>query len=219
MSVFSRLGDVLQANINAMLDKAEDPQKMLSLIIADMEDALGEVRQVAAGYIADQKGLERQASVYEKKAKHWEENAELALTKGREDLAKSALAQKLEAEEKLQLVQEDLSHLKAQIETLQADAQSLADKLAEARNKQKAIVARAQSVEVRMNAKAASHHHRMEHVKERFDHYERRIDDLEAQLEAFDFVDSNTSLSQEIAALEKDEKLNKELEALRQRVA
>lgn len=219
MSVFSRLGDVLQANINAMLDKAEDPQKMLSLIVADMEDALGEVRRVAAGYIAEQKGIERQVAMLEKKVNHWESNAELALTKGREDLAKSALSQKLEAQTSLEQAQENLTELKTQIDALQVDAQRLADKLAEARSKQKSIVARAESVEVRMQAKHASHHQRMEHVKERFDHYERRIDDLEAQLEAYDFVDSNAKLSQEIADLEKDEKLNQELEALRKKVA
>ncbi|MCY7296543.1 PspA/IM30 family protein [Alteromonas sp. a30] len=219
MSVFSRLGDVLQANINAMLDKAEDPQKMLSLIVAEMEQALGDVRQVAAGYLAEQKGLDRQIARLEKKVSHWESSAELALSKGREDLAKSAIEQKIAAQEELDNVQVTLDELKNQISALQDDAQSLADKLAEARSKQKSIMARAQNVEVRMQAKSVSRQERVEYVKSRFDQYERRIDNLEAQLEAHDFVGRKQTLSQEIAALEKDEKVNKELEALRQRVA
>ena len=94
MGVSSRFADIIKANLNALMDRAEDPEKMLTLIIDDMEDALGDIRRVAAQHIAEQKQLERTVQSLNKNIAHWQQNAELAISKGRDDLAKSALQEK-----------------------------------------------------------------------------------------------------------------------------
>lgn len=219
MSMFSRFGDIVQANINSMLDKAEDPQKMLVLIVTEMEEALGEIRSVAAKYIAEQKTLQRKSQVLASKINHWQQNAELAITKGKEDLAKSALMQKQTLVQELETIKEALTEIDTQVSRLKNDADQLAEKLAEARNKQKAIQMRFTTAKTRLNVKAATHQEKIQVVMSRFDTYEHRMDDLEARIEAFDIGSSGSSLKQQFAEMEQEDKLNEELEALKKKVA
>ena len=219
MGMFSRFSDIVQANINAMLDKAEDPQKMLALIVSEMEGALGEIRSVAAKYLAEQKTLERKVSELEKKTAYWQEKAELAMTKGREDLAKAALIQKQTLQNDLVSAQEALQELDEQLAKLREDADSLSEKLAEAKAKQKSVAMRYNTAQTRLNVKTVSQSDKIHDVMARFDHYENRIDELEAKVDAYDIGGNGKSLRQEFMDMEQEEKLNEELEALRKKVA
>ncbi len=219
MSLFSRFGDIVQANINSMLDKAEDPQKMLTLIVSEMEEALGEVRSVAAKYIAEQKNLQRKEKVLEDKSTVWQQNAELALKKGREDLAKAALIQKQNLASEQESVSEALVNIESQLSKLKEDADKLSDKLAEAKSKQKSIQLRFHTANTRLNVKAVTHQDKIEAVMTRFDNYEHRMDDIEARIEAFDFGTDGSSLKHQFAEMEQEEKLNEELQALKKKVA
>ncbi|UAA39344.1 phage shock protein PspA [Paraneptunicella aestuarii] len=219
MGMFSRFSDIVQANINAMLDKAEDPQKMLALIVSEMEGALGDLRSIAAKYLAEQKSLQRKVNELEKKSAYWQQNAELAMSKGREDLAKSALIEKQSLQNELTSAQEAAEELNTQLQQLRDDADRLSEKLAEAKAKQKSMQMRYHTAQARLNVKVVSQSDKIEEVMSRFDHYQHRIDDLEAKVDAYDIGRQGKSLRQEFIDMEQEEKLNEELEALRKKVA
>lgn len=217
MGMFTRINDIIQSNINALLDKAEDPEKMIRLIIQEMQETLVEIRTLAAQHIAEQKHLNRQIDNLEKRAAHWQENAELAVSKGKDDLARAALKEKKELEAKQAELQEQLQVIDEALLKVQDDTGRLNEKLNEARAKQKALAVRRQSASVRMQAKQATHSDKLDSVMGRFDHYEQRVDELEARVEAYDLTDSasKSSLQAEFDALEKDESIEQELAALK----
>ncbi len=142
MGIFSRLSDIVNSNINAMLDKAEDPEKMIRMVIQEMEETLVEVRSTTARIIADKKELTRRNKRLEKQADEWENKAELAINKGREDLAKAALLEKTNVNEMITLIHEDMSKLDAALEQLSLEIEQLQSKLNEARARQKTILMR-----------------------------------------------------------------------------
>lgn len=221
MGMFTRINDIIQSNINALLDKAEDPEKMIRLIIQEMQETLVEIRTLAAQHIAEQKHLNRQIDNLAKRAAHWQDNAELAVSKGKDDLARAALKEKKGLEEKQA---ELLTHLVAIDEALlkvQDDTARLNEKLNEAKAKQKALAMRRQAASVRMQAKQATHSDKLENVMGRFEHYEQRVDELEARIEAYDLTESaaKNSLQAEFDALEKDDAIEQELAALKAKKA
>ena len=213
MGVFSRFSDIINSNINSLLDKAEDPAKMVRLIIQEMEDTLVEVRSSSAKMLADKKELIRQVSRFEKDAQQWQEKAELALSKGREDLARAALVEKKKAAENALALSDELSHVDEHIEKLRDEVSQLQDKLADAKSRQKAIVMREQTASSRLKVKRNINSDKVNDALSRFDRYERKIDDIEAQVESYDL--GSKSLADEIADLESDENIDDELAQLK----
>lgn len=213
MGIFSRFTDIINSNINNLLDKAEDPAKMVRLIIQEMEDTLVEVRSSSAKTLADKKELTRQVTRFENEAQQWQEKAELALSKERDDLARAALLEKKKCTESSQSLVEELVHVEAHISKLQDEISQLQDKLADAKTRQKAIIMREKTVNSRLKVKQNIDSTKVNDALNRFDHYERKIDDLEAQVESYDM--GRKSLSDEIADLESNEKVDDELASLK----
>ncbi|MEC8375865.1 MAG: phage shock protein PspA [Pseudomonadota bacterium] len=219
MGMFSRINDIVQANINAMLDKAEDPEKIIRLIIQEMEETLVEVRTDAARYIAQQKTLARQIDATSKHINGWQDKAQLAMDNDKESLAKAALIEKQKYVAKLTSLEEQQAHLTESIEKIQADTGRLNSKLAEAKAKQKTLVQRKNSAQTRLKVKQADHESKIDDAMMRFENYEQRIDYLEAQVDAYDLTKSDdaTSLQAQFDAMEADEVIEKELEALKKK--
>lgn len=218
MGIFSRFTDIVNANLNALLDKAEDPEKMVRLIIQEMEDTLVEVRSLSAKALAERKDLERRIAKLAEKAHDWQAKAELALTKDREDLAKGALIEKSRAEEAMTTLQAELVHVEESIAKLSEEVAQINDKLTDARARQKSIILRKQSAQTRLDVRKRFDGSKVEDTMAKFDQYERRIDDIEAQVEAYD-LGKGKSLDAEFAALAADEKVNQELDALKAKMA
>ncbi len=213
MGVFSRFSDIINSNINNLLDKAEDPRKMVRLIIQEMEDTLVEVRSSSAKMIADKKELTRQSLRFEHDVEQWQAKAELALSKDREDLARGALLEKKKCAESAQALADELTHIDEHIAKLQDEISQLQDKLVDAKARQKAILLREKSASSRLKVKQNINSEKINDALNRFDHYERKIDDLEAQVESYDL--GSKSLADEIAELEADEKVDDELAQLK----
>ncbi|GFD90971.1 phage shock protein PspA [Tenacibaculum sp. KUL152] len=217
MGMFSRINDIVQANINAMLDKAEDPEKIIRLIIQEMEETLVEVRTDAARYIAQQKTLVRHIDAATKEINGWQDKAQLAMNSDKETLAKAALIEKQKYVAKLASLEEQQKHLSETVEKIQQDTSRLNSKLAEAKAKQKTLVQRKNSAQTRLKVKQADHESKIDDAMTRFENYEQRIDYLEAQVDAYDLTKSNeaTSLQAQFDAMEADEAIEKELAELK----
>ena len=214
MGIFSRFTDIVNSNINAMLDKAEDPSKMIRLIIQEMEETLVEVRSASARIIADKKEASRRLSRLEEETAGWEKRAKLAITKGREDLARAALAEKATVIEERDIVSQELHALEDHLVTLNDEIAQLQVKLDDARAKQKAMVLRAQTVENRYRIKRQIHSRNVNDAFTKFETFERRLDDLEGQVESYDL--GRKDLASEIDDLKNDDTINSELERLKQ---
>ena len=217
MGVFSRLSDIINANLNSLLDKAEDPEKIVRLMIQEMEDTLVEVRSAAAKVIAERKERERQLSLLDQEQRDWEQKAELALRKDREDLAKAALSHKAALGDQSKQVAQDLGILGDNLAKLNDDIAKLQAKLQDAKARQRTIVIRAQNAQTSLKARTQIHSAKIDDMLNRFDYAERRIDAVEAQAEALDLGRAKT-LNQAFADLEAEERIKGELEALKARV-
>lgn len=213
MGIFSRFTDIINSNINNLLDKAEDPAKMVRLIIQEMEDTLVEVRSSSAKMLADKKELTRRVARFENEAEQWQVKAELALNKDREDLARAALIEKKKSSANAQTLLQDLMHTEEHILKLQSEISQLQDKLADAKSRQKAIIIREKTVNSRLKVKKNIDSNKVDDALSRFDRYERKIDDLEGQVESYDL--GSKSLADEIAELESDDKVDEELASLK----
>ncbi len=216
MGIFSRFTDIINSNINNLLDKAEDPAKMVRLIIQEMEDTLVEVRSSSAKTLADKKDLARQAMRFEKDEQLWQEKAELALSKGREDLARAALIEKKKCGENAASLVDELGHVDEHIAKLQSEISQLQEKLADAKSRQKAIIMREQTATSRLKVKRKIDSGRVNDALSRFDSYERKIDDIESQVESLDL--GSKSLADEISDLESDQNIDDELAQLKAKI-
>jgi phage shock protein A len=220
MGIFSRMTDIINSNLNSLLDSAEDPQKMIRLIVQEMEDTLVEVRSSSARVLADRKAARRRVQRYYDEMGEWQDKARLAVNKGREDLAKAALHEKQLLSEELAVVEAELLALDEHIEHLHLEIDQLQQKLADAKARQKAMQMRSQTVESRIKVKRQIQREALDDAFTRFDRYERRMDDLEGQVEAMDIGRGEKSqLASEIDALAEDEKLNEELAQLKAEMA
>ena len=213
MGIFSRFTDIINSNINNILDKAEDPAKMVRLIIQEMEDTLVEVRSSSAKTLADKKEQTRRVTRFENDAQQWQEKAELALSKDREDLARAALIEKKKSSDNAQTLLQDLMHTEEHISKLQGEISQLQDKLADAKSRQKAIIIREKTLNSRLKVKKNIDSNKVNDALSRFDRYERKIDDIEGQVESYDL--GSKSLADEISELESDIKVDDELAALK----
>lgn len=213
MGIFSRFTDIINSNINNILDKAEDPAKMVRLIIQEMEDTLVEVRSTSARTLADKKDLVRQIERFEKEATAWQAKAELALSKNREDLARGALLEKKKCTDSAASLNTELNHIEDHITKLQEDISQLQDKLSDAKARQKAILIREKTAQSRLKVKKNINTNKVNDALGRFDQYERKIDDIESQIESYDM--GSKSLSDEISELETDDSVDSELAELK----
>ena len=217
MGMFSRFTDIINANINSMLDKAEDPEKMIKLIIQEMEETLVEVRSTAAKQIAEKKTVLRNIRDMESRVANWQEKAELALRKNREDLAKSALIEKQSCTQRLVELNEELEQFDVYLTAVQQDSQRLQDKLTEAKRKQEAYAIRQQSAEVRLKVREKAAVHNIDEAINKFERYQQKIDRVEAEVEAYDMT-SAKDLNSQFRELENDDNIEKELEQLKKKV-
>ncbi|MEM8772756.1 MAG: phage shock protein PspA [Pseudomonadota bacterium] len=220
MGIFSRLSDIVNSNINSMLDRAEDPEKIVRLIIQEMEDTLVEVRSNAARAIADKKEISRKRDDFQKRANEWESKAELAIGKGRDDLAKGAIAAKRKAEEMISLLEKELVSIDETVDKTNTDLEKLQGKLKEARAKQRSLEVRRNAASDAVRISRQVHDGRIDDALARFDRYERRIDELEAEAESWTLGNGGPrTLEDEFADLEGEDAVQSELEELKRRVA
>lgn len=218
MGVFSRLTDIVNSNINALLDKAEDPEKIVRLIIQEMEDTLVEVRSHAARAIADKKEVERRKLEFDLRAREWESKAELAIAKGRDDLAKGAIAAKRKAVEMINLFSKEQEAIEKSLEKANDDLEKLQAKLKEAKAKQRSLEIRRSTAEGSLRINKTVHDGRIDDAMARYERYERRIDDLEAEAESY-VMGRPKSLEQEFRELEAEDDIAAEFAALKKRVS
>ncbi|MDA0369082.1 MAG: phage shock protein PspA [Proteobacteria bacterium] len=218
MGVFSRLTDIINSNLTAMLDRAEDPEKMIRLIIQEMEDTLVEVRSTAARTIAEKKGINRQLDRLADSASEWERKAEFAISRGRDDLAKGALLEKSKLSDSARALEAELALLDDSLAKNDSDVARLEIKLTEAKAKQKTIRSRKDTVDARLKVRRQLHDPRVDDAFARFEKIEKRIDATEGEIESYD-LGQRRSLSDEIAELEAENSIQEELDALKARVA
>lgn len=214
MSIFSRLTDIVHSNISSLLDHAEDPEKMIRLMIQEMEDTLVEVRSSAVKSIADKKELGRRLDKLDTSAAEWEKKAEFALTKHREDLAKGALVAKQKLTEQADTLRQELVLVEESLTKTHDDLAQLQQKLHEAKTKKKALEIRMKSAQKRVKMRSTLNDGRIDDAMARYDTLERRIDELEADAEAYDLGKSR-SLDEEFADLAAENSIADELAAMK----
>ena len=218
MGIFSRFSDIVNSNINAILDKAEDPEKIVRLMIQEMEDTLVEVRSAAARSIADKKSLNRKLEALEKDVADWEAKAELALSKKREDLAKAALVEKNNAAAAAEATRDEYQMVEGGLSKLNEDIARLEAKLQDAKTRQKSLLSRHHTAKKRLAARNLTHTYKVDDALVRFEQYQRRMEDVEGRVEAYD-LGMPKDLNQEFASMEAEESICEDLERLKQRVA
>ena len=217
MGIFTRFSDIVNSNINAILDKAEDPEKIVRLMIQEMEDTLVEVRSAAARSIADKKDLNRKIEALDREKDDWDDKAELAMRKGREDLAKAALVEKARVVSAVDVLKEDYVAVDEGLAKLNEDIARLEAKLEDAKARQKALLARHKTASSRLAARKKIHDYKIDDAMVRFEAYTRRIDDVEGRVESYD-LGLPKDLNHEFASLEAEESVNRDLDA-KKRVA
>jgi phage shock protein A len=219
MGIFSRTRDIIAANVTDLLDKAEDPAKMIRMIILEMEETLVEVRASAARTIADQKEMRRQIAKLESVQAGWMEKAELALSKGREDLAKAALVEKQKAGDLAEQLVEEVGALDESLGAAETDIAKLQAKIREARARQNSLTTRLESAHHRQKMREMYAGPKVDEAFSRFDLMERRVDFAEGRAEAAGFGATPKTLEEEIAELRSSEKVDAELAALKAKAA
>ncbi|KCZ84564.1 phage shock protein A [Hyphomonas adhaerens MHS-3] len=213
MGLFSRLGDIINSNINSMLDNAENPEKIARLIIQEMEDTLVEVRTAAARAMADKKEMERDITHFTTVRDDWAAKAELAIDKGREDLARGALVAKQKADAEIDRRKNAMAAAEEAFEKRQDDLSKLQAKLDEAKAKHRALMMRREAAEQRIRVRSQVYDGRVDEALARYGNIERKVDEMEAY--ADQIRGSEPTLEAQFAALEQDESIEKELAALK----
>jgi len=217
MGIFSRTRDIIAANFNDLLDKADDPEKMIRMIIFEMEETLVEVRASAARTIADQKEMHRHTVKLDRLQADWGDKAQLALSKDREDLARAALVEKKKAADMAEQLKAEITVLDDALRAYELDIEKLQNRLREARARQGAIAARLESAENRVKLRTLLASERVDEAMARFDQLERRVDYAEGRADALSLADGRgkPSLADEIAALAGQDKIDAELEEMK----
>ena len=217
MGIFSRMNDIINSNLNSLLDRAEEPEKIIRLVIQEMEDTLVEVRSDAARTIAEKKKQQRRIDRLSDEIVEWERKAELAVSKGREDLARAALAEKSSLERGLLSLTRDMEELEVQLSKLNEDIGSLQKKLDDAKARQKTLTMKHDAVTRRLQTREKLHDRRIDDAMSRFDDLERKMDNVEGRVDAYDLGRSKT-LQEEFAELEAQDKIDEELAKIKERM-
>jgi phage shock protein A len=214
MGIFTRFRDIISSNINAMLDKAEDPEKLIRLMIREMEDTLVEIKTACAGVMAGGKKIKRQLEGLGARTQYWEEKAELAVNKGRDDLAREALVEKRKFNLRMKTLEKDLVEHDLLIEQYQDDIRQLEEKLKSARDKQRMLVQRHIHAQKKMQAQEEMRRIDSSETVIKFDELENRIERMEAEADLVNYG-KKTSLEEELERLSVDEEIENELRALK----
>ncbi|MSP66662.1 MAG: phage shock protein PspA [Alphaproteobacteria bacterium] len=217
MSIFSRLADIISANLTVLLDRAEDPEKMIRLMIQEMEETLVEVRASAAKAIADRKDVDRTQGRLRDAEGEWARRAEVALAKDREDLARGALLEKAKLAETAATLAADHAALDEAIHRHEEDITKLAAKLREVRARQQALAVREESATAHLRTRRQLYDGRIQDAFARFERMEHRVDAAESEVQALD-LGRGKSLAEQIAALGDDTRIEAELNALKARI-
>lgn len=214
MGIFSRFADIVNSNISALLDKAEDPEKMIRLIIQEMEDTLVEVRTNSAKAIADKKELARKVEALEQQIEDWQTKATLALNKQRDDLARGALIEKQKLQKVLKGLHTEQTLVEETIDKLTGEIAKLESKITETRAKQQALAIRNQTAGHRRDVQRHLHTSRTDEAMAKFEQYSRKVDELEAEADLY--AQSGKSLDQEFAELQAQDEIEQELAKLKE---
>ena len=217
MGIFSRTRDIVAANFADLIEKAEDPSKMIRMIILEMEETLVEVRASAARTIADQKEMRRHISKLEQLQDNWTEKAELALSKDREDLAKAALVERQKAFDMAEQLKAEVGVLDDALRASEEDIAKLQTKLREARTKQNAVQTRLESANNRTRLREMYNGPKTHEAFSRFDILDRRVDEAEGRADAMGLGVVKT-LEEEIAELRSNDKVDAQRAALKARL-
>ena len=217
MGIFSRTRDIIAANMTDLLDRAEDPAKMIRMIIMEMEETLVEVRASAARHIADQKEMRRQIGKLDEVQQGWVEKAELALSRNREDLAKAALVERQKATDLAEQLRDEIRTIEEALSACEGDIAKLQSKLREARSRQNSVQTRLESAHNRTRLREMYAGQKTEDAFSRFDILERRVDMAEGRADAAG-LGVQKSLEEEIAELRSADKVDAELAALKARL-
>ncbi|AQM19720.1 phage shock protein PspA [Vibrio anguillarum] len=218
MGIFSRFADIVNSNISALLDKAEDPEKMIRLIIQEMEDTLVEVRTNSAKAIADKKELARKVDSMASHIEDWQQKATLALAKQREDLARAALIEKKKLQEMQKGLHTEQTLVEETIDKLTGEIGKLEAKIAETRVKQQALALRSQTAHNRRDVQRHLHTSRTDEAMAKFEQYSRKVDELEAEADLYAMSGNAKSLDQEFAELQAQDEIEQELAKLKQQM-
>lgn len=216
MSIFSRLSDIINSNISSLLDKAENPEKMIRMVIQEMEETLVEVRSGTAKVIAEKKTLHRRAEQLRKQAEDWQQKAELALSKDREDLAKAALVERANVNATVHLLDAEMVKLDETLDKLSGEIEQLQNKLNDARARQKTIVMRVTATQSRVDVSRQLHNFNIDNAMNKFEYYEKKIDLMEGQVDSLNM--ERRGLQSEFDELARKEKIDQELQEIRKKL-
>lgn len=216
MGIFTRMRDIISSNINTMLDHAEDPEKLIRLMIQEMEDTLVEIKASCAGAMAEAAKTKRLLDKAQQRAGDWEAKAQLAVDRGRENLAREALLERRRNLQRAAELENQLAGGQALVEEYQDDIIQLEEKLAQVREKQRLLVQRHIRARQQQRAQADIRKARSAEVMMRFDKFTNRVERMEAEAELVNF--GQPDLQDEFARLESDEEIELELAALREKV-
>lgn len=214
MGIFTRFRDIINSNINGMLDRAENPEKLIRLMINEMEDTLIEIKAACAEVVGNMKNIERQMAAAEDRANCWEEKARLAVDKGRDDLAREALSQKRKYNNRVEILENELVEFNLLIDQYKDEMRQLEEKLKFARKKEKILIQRHIHANNKRRAQEEMRRFDGSEVALKFDELENRIERMEAEADLVNYG-KEASLEAELDNLAIDEEIEKELQAMK----